>query len=62
MCYADNNCINTNSEVSWEELEWLKIINTKYIIDFTKLSPIYLVINKLNLVASRRLFEVVLVC
>lgn len=57
MCYTDNDYINTNSEVSWEELEWLKMINIKYIIAFSKLSPIYLVTNKLNSVASRRLLE-----
>lgn len=58
MCYTDNDYINTNSEISWEELEWLKMINIKYIIDFSKLSPIYLVTNKLNSVASRRLLEI----
>lgn len=62
MCYTDIDYTNTNSEVSWEELEWLKMVNIKYIIDFSKLSPIYLVTNKLNPVASRRLLEVVSVC
>lgn len=38
------------------------MINIKYIIDFNKLSPIYLVANKLKTEAGRRLLEVVLVC
>lgn len=60
--YTDDDYINTNSEVSWGELEWLKMINIKYIIDFNKLSLIYLVTNKLKTEAGRRLLEVVLVC
>lgn len=54
----DNDYVYTNSEVNWEELEWLEVINIKYIIEFSKLSPICLVTKKLGLVVSRRLLEI----
>lgn len=57
-----NVYINANREESQEELEWLKIINTKYTPEFNNLGSIYLVTNKLNAVASRKLLEIVLVC
>lgn len=54
----DNDYVYTNSEVNWEELEWLEVINIKYIIEFSKLSPICLVTKRLGLVVSRRLLEI----
>lgn len=54
----DNDYIHTDSEVNWEELEWLKINNIKHITEFSKLSNIYLVTKKLSPVVSRRLSEI----
>lgn len=54
----DNDYVYTNSEVNWEEPEWLEVINSKYIIEFSKLSPIYLVTKKSTPVVSRRLLEI----